>query len=435
MWTSAGEAIGRQRETLRLLFDAAVHAAQPAGCLPAHLPEPPAKGRLIRVAGGKAAGGVMAFAEAWYADRHGLGPDRLVGLAVTRLGYGVPTRWIEVVEAGHPVPDAAGVAATRRTLELAASATEDDLVLVLLSGGGSANWIAPAGGLTLADKQAVTRAMLRSGASIGEINTVRKRLSLIKGGRLARIAAPARMLTLAISDVPRDDPSTIASGPTVPDPTTNADAREIVARYGLPLPDAARVLIDDPANETPKPGDPVFDRTAFRIVAAPRASVEAAAAAARAAGYEPVMLGADLEGEAREVAVEQARLALRLKSEGRRAAILSGGELTVTLRGGGRGGPNQEFALALAVALDGAEGISAVAGDTDGTDGGGGSPDDPAGAFVDPTTLARARSAGVDPAASLADNDSTGFFSATGDLLSPGPTRTNVNDLRAILVD
>ncbi|WP_293853103.1 glycerate kinase [uncultured Alsobacter sp.] len=435
MWTSAGEAIGRQRETLRLLFDAAVHAAQPAGCLPAHLPEPPAKGRLILLAGGKAAGSMMAFAEAWYADRHGLGPDRLVGLAVTRLGYGVPTRWIEVVEAGHPVPDAAGVAATRRTLELAASATEDDLVLVLLSGGGSANWIAPAGGLTLADKQAVTRAMLRSGASIGEINTVRKRLSLIKGGRLARIAAPARMLTLAISDVPRDDPSTIASGPTVPDPTTNADAREIVARYGLPLPDAARVLIDDPANETPKPGDPVFDRTAFRIVAAPRASVEAAAAAARAAGYEPVMLGADLEGEAREVAVEQARLALRLKSEGRRAAILSGGELTVTLRGGGRGGPNQEFALALAVALDGAEGISAVAGDTDGTDGGGGSPDDPAGAFVDPTTLARARSAGVDPAASLADNDSTGFFSATGDLLSPGPTRTNVNDLRAILVD
>jgi glycerate 2-kinase len=435
MWTSAGEAIGQQRAVLRTLFDAAVHAAQPAGCLPAHLPDPPQGGRLILLAGGKAAGSMTAFAEAWYADRHGLGPDRLVGLAVTRLGYGVPTRWIEVVEAGHPVPDAAGVAATRRTLELAASAGPDDLVLVLLSGGGSANWIAPAGGLTLADKQAVTRAMLRSGASIGEINTVRKRLSLIKGGRLARIAAPARMLTLAISDVPGDDPSTIASGPTVPDPTTNADARAIVARYGLPLPEAARTLMDDPANETPKPGDPLFARTDFRIVAAPKASVEAAAAAARAAGYEPVFLGADLEGEAREVAVEQARLALQLKGEGRRAAILSGGELTVTLRGSGRGGPNQEFALALAIALDGEAGISAVAGDTDGTDGGGGSPDDPAGAFVDPTTLERARQAGVDPAACLVDNDSTGFFSGIGDLLAPGPTRTNVNDLRAILVD
>ena len=435
MWTSAGDQIGGQRAVLRTLFDAAVHAAQPAGCLPNHLPEPPAKGRLILLGGGKAAGSMTAFTEAWYADRHGLGPDRLTGLAVTRLGYGVPTRWIEVVEAGHPVPDAAGVAATRRTLEIAASAGEDDLVLVLLSGGGSANWIAPAGGLTLADKQAVTRAMLRSGASIGEINTVRKRLSLIKGGRLARIAAPARVLTLAISDVPGDDPSTIASGPTVPDPTTNADARAIVARYALPVPEAARVLLEDPANETPKPGDPVFARTDFRIVAAPRASVEAAAAAARAAGYEALVLGADLEGEARDTAVEQARLALRMKEEGRRVAILSGGELTVTLRGDGRGGPNQEFALALALALDGEAGISAVAGDTDGTDGGGGSPDDPAGAFVDPTTLARARGAGIDPAACLADNDSTGFFSGIGDLLAPGPTRTNVNDLRAILVD
>jgi glycerate 2-kinase len=431
----AQEAIDRQRKVLRDLFDAAVHAAQPAGCLPDHLPPPPPGGRIVLLAGGKAAGSMTAFAEAWYADRHGLGPDRLAGLAVTRLGYGAPTRWIEVVEAGHPVPDAAGVAATRRTLEIAAAAGQDDLVLVLLSGGGSANWIAPAGGLTLADKQAVTRAMLRSGASIGEINTVRKRLSLIKGGRLARIAAPARMLTLAISDVPRDDPSTIASGPTVPDPTTSADARAIVARYGLPLPDAARALLEDPANETPKAGDPAFTRTEFRIVATPRASVDAAAAAARAAGYEPVVLGADLEGEARDVAAEQAGLALQFKAQGRKVAILSGGELTVTLRGHGRGGPNQEFALALAVALDGERGISAVAGDTDGTDGGGGSPEDPAGAFVDPTTLARARSMGLDPAASLANNDSTGFFAGIGDLLVPGPTRTNVNDLRAILVD
>ncbi len=424
----------RQRELLRALYDAAVARAHPSVCLPPYLPAPGPTGRVIILAAGKAAGSMAAVAVRWYADEHGLGPDRLAGLAVTRIGYAQPTRLIGMVEAGHPVPTQAGIDATRRTLDLAAGAGADDLVLVLISGGGSANWIAPAGGLDLAGKQAITRAMLRSGASIGEINTLRKRLSLIKGGRLARVAAPARLLTLAVSDVPGDDPSTIASGPTVPDPTTTADARAIVAKYGIDLPPAAAALLADPANETPKPGDPIFARADFRIVARPRDSLDAAVALARAEGYEVVDLGADLEGEARDVAARQAAMALEMAAAGRRVAILSGGELTVTIRGKGRGGPNQEFALALALALGGAPGIAALAGDTDGTDGGGGDPDDPAGAIVDETTLARAAAAGVDAAERLADNDSTGFFEAVGDLLVPGPTRTNVNDLRVLLV-
>ena len=424
----------QQRALLRALYDAAVARAHPSVCLPPNLPVPGPSGRVIILAAGKAAGSMAAVAEQWYADEQGLGPDRLAGLAVTRIGYAQPTRWIGMVEAGHPVPTQSGIDATRRTLELAAGAGADDLVLVLISGGGSANWIAPAGDLDLAGKQAITRAMLRSGASIGEINTLRKRLSLIKGGRLARVAAPARLLTLAISDVPGDDPSTIASGPTVPDPTTTAEARAIVAKYGVALPPAAAALLADPANETPKPGDPIFAHAEFRIVARPRDSLDAAIALARGVGYEIVDLGADVEGEARDVAARQAAMAREMAAAGRRVAILSGGELTVTIRGQGRGGPNQEFALALALALDGAPGIAALAGDTDGTDGGGGDPDDPAGAIVDETTLARAAAAGVDPAARLADNDSTGFFEAVGDLLVPGPTRTNVNDLRVLLV-
>ncbi|MGL4444942.1 MAG: glycerate kinase type-2 family protein, partial [Alsobacter sp.] len=248
----------QQRALLRALYDAAVARAHPSVCLPPNLPVPGPSGRVIILAAGKAAGSMAAVAEQWYADEQGLGPDRLAGLAVTRIGYAQPTRWIGMVEAGHPVPTQSGIDATRRTLELAAGAGPDDLVLVLISGGGSANWIAPAGDLDLAGKQAITRAMLRSGASIGEINTLRKRLSLIKGGRLARVAAPARLLTLAISDVPGDDPSTIASGPTVPDPTTTAEARAIVAKYGVALPPAAAALLADPANETPKPGDPIF---------------------------------------------------------------------------------------------------------------------------------------------------------------------------------
>ncbi len=422
------------RATLESIYRAAVAAALPAQSLVPFLPPMP-KGRLIILSAGKAAGSMTPAAEAHYLDALGVDPSRITGVAVARHGYGGRTRHIPMIEAGHPVPDAHSVEAASRALALAREAAEGDLVLVLLSGGGSANWIAPAGALTLAEKQAVTRAMLRSGASIDEINTVRKRLSLIKGGRLARAAWPATVLTLAVSDVPGDEPSIIASGPTVADSSTNADARAVVERYRLALPQSARRLLDDPAMETPKPGDPDMARSDFRIIARPADAIDAAARACAALGFEPVSLGADLEGEAGLIAADHARQALALKAAGRRTALVSGGELTVTLRGRGRGGPNQEYALALAVALSAEPGIAAVSGDTDGTDGGDGSPSDPAGALIDAGTLARARVAGIDPAAMLADNDSTGFFEAIGDLLTPGPTLTNVNDCRVILIE
>jgi glycerate 2-kinase len=420
------------RTLLESLFRSAVAAAHPDRCLPPNLPEPPSRGRLVILAAGKAAGSMTQVAERHYAA---LPLERIAGLAVTRHGYGRPTTRIPVIEAGHPVPDKAGISATKRALKLADEADAEDLVLVLLSGGASANWIAPAHGLTLEEKQATTRALLKSGAAIGEINTVRKHLSRIKGGRLAKRAYPAKVVTLAISDVPGDEPAVIGSGPTIPDPSTLADARAIVARYGLALPEAVSAALDDPGNETPKPGDEVFAGTDYRIVARPADALAAAAEVAKAAGYECVMLGGRLQGEAREVAADHARLARSLRAEGRRAVILSGGELTVTLRGHGQGGPNQEYALALAIHLGGAAGVSALAADSDGTDGGGGRPDDPAGAFVDATTLTRAQVAGLDPAAFLADNNSTGFFNGIGDLFRPGPTFTNVTDFRAIAVD
>ena len=421
------------RQLLKSLFRAAVAAAHPAGCLPPNLPDPPARGRLVILAAGKAAGSMIEIAEAHYTGT--LPRERLAGLGVTRHGYGRPTRNIPVIEAGHPVPDKAGISATKRTLALVDAVDGDDLVLVLLSGGASANWIAPAQGLTLEEKQATTRALLRSGAAIGEMNAVRKHLSRIKGGRLAQRAHPARVVTLAISDVPGDDPAVIGSGPTVPDPTTLAGARDIVRRHGLALPEAVTLALSDPANETPKPGDAVFAHNDYRIVARPADALRAAAQLAQAAGYEPIILGDTLEGEAREVAREHAQLARDIAAQGRRAAILSGGELTVTLRGEGCGGPNQEYALALAVNLDGAAQVYGLAADTDGTDGGGGRSDDPAGAFVDPRTLNRARAVGQDAAAFLADNNSTGFFNGIGDLFRPGPTFTNVTDFRAILID
>jgi glycerate 2-kinase len=419
------------RQLLEALFRAAVAAAHPSRCLPPNLPEPPPRGRLMVLAAGKAAGSMTQAAEQHYLGRI----DRLTGIAVTRHGYGRPTRQIPVVEAGHPVPDEAGLKGTERALALAQAAGSDDLVLVLLSGGASANWIAPTAGITLAEKQAVTRALLRSGAAIGEMNTLRKHLSRIKGGRLARLAFPAKLVTLSISDVPGDDPSVIGSGPTVPDPTTLEDARAIVARFRLDLPATVAKALENPANETPKPGDKVFEGSDYRIVARPADALRAAQARAIEARYECVVLGDRLQGEAREVAAEHARLARDFGAQGRRVVILSGGELTVTLRGQGRGGPNQEYALALAIHLDGVPGISALAADTDGTDGGSGRADDPAGAFIDPTTLGRARGAGLDPAAFLADNDSTGFFKGIGDLFIPGPTFTNVTDFRTIVVD
>ncbi len=426
------------RDLLESLFHAAVAAAHPSQCLPPNLPDFPPAGRLILLAAGKAAGSMTEAAERHYLAQmavRGIADDRLTGIAVTRHGYARPTSRIEVVEAGHPVPDQPGLAGTERALKLADAAGADDFVVVLLSGGASANWIAPAQGLTLAEKQDVTRALLRCGANIGEINTVRKHLSRIKGGRLALRAHPARLATLSISDVPGDDPSVIGSGPTVPDPTTLSDACAIVQKYPLALPDAARRALDDPNNESPKPGDRVFAGTPYRIVARPADALAAAKARAEAAGYSAVVLGDRLQGEAREVAAEHAALARNYAAQGHRIAILSGGELTVTLRGQGQGGPNQEYALALAIHLGGAPGIFGLAADTDGTDGGRGRPDDPAGAFVEPTTLARARAAGLDPAAFLAENDSTGFFNTIGDLFRPGPTFTNVTDFRAIVVD
>ncbi|MGC2176659.1 MAG: DUF4147 domain-containing protein, partial [Bradyrhizobium sp.] len=302
-------------------------------------------------------------------------------------------------------------------------------------GGGSANWIAPADGVSFAQKQQVTRALLRSGAPIGEVNTVRKHLSRIKGGRLARAGQRAEIVTLAISDVPRDEPSAIASGPTVPDPTTLSDARAIVAKYRLEVDDAIRRALDEPKNESCKPGDAAFARARFELIARPKASLEAAVKVATDAGYATIDLGADLEGEAREVAADHARLALKARAEGKRVAILSGGELTVTVRGQGRGGPNQEYALALADLLKATSGISALAADTDGADGGAGSASDPAGAVIDHATFAKMKSLGLDPKASLANNDTTAFFALTGDLLLTGPTLTNVNDVRVILVD
>jgi glycerate 2-kinase len=424
-----------RRPLLRTIFDAAVAAAHPDVVLSAHL-RPVPRGNIVCLAAGKGAAALAAAAERHYLDELKLHPSRLSGIATTRHGHGVPTRRIKVIEAGHPVPDEAGLKAADETLTLAQTAGPDDLLLVLLSGGGSANWIAPADGVTFAQKQQVNRALLRSGAPIGEMNIVRKHLSRIKGGRLARAGQrAAAIVTLAISDVPHDEPSAIASGPTVPDPTTLFDARAIVAKYRLEIDDAIRRALDDPKNESCKPGDAAFARATFELIARPKASLDAAIKVAADAGYETIGLGADLEGEAREVAADHAKLALKARTEGKRVAILSGGELTVTVRGNGRGGPNQEYALALAGLLKDTSGISALAADTDGADGGAGSASDPAGAVIDHLTFAKMKSLGLDPAAYLTNNDATAFFALTGDLLLTGPTLTNVNDIRVILVD
>jgi glycerate 2-kinase len=424
-----------KRDTLTKIYEAAVNRALPAETLNPRLRNIQPAGKLLVFAAGKGAGSMAKAVEDFYLGQNILDASRIKGIAVARPGYTKPLKLLEMVEAAHPVPDEKGIAATGRTLAIAAGATKEDIALVLMSGGASANWIAPAAGISLDDKRALTRALLRSGANIVEMNCVRKHLSRIKGGRLAAALAPARVITLAISDVPGDDPSVIGSGPTVPDATTLADARQILEKYKITPAASVAAALNNPENESPKPGDKIFANTSFEIVATPKASLEAAAEAAKQLGYEPVLLGADLEGEARDVATAHAALALKLKREGRKAAILSGGELTVTINGKGRGGPNQEYALALALALNGEAGIAAVAGDTDGTDGGAGSADDPAGAFIDEMTLSRAQKLGLDPARILAENNSTHFFERLGDLLNPGPTFTNVNDLRAILVD
>ena len=413
------------RALLRSLFDAAVAAAHPRLCVPPHLPPPPASGRTIVVGAGKAA---AAMARA--VEDHWKGP--LSGLVVTRDGYGVPCFKIEMIEASHPVPDERGRAAAGRMLGIVRAAKPGDLVLCLMSGGASALLALPAPGIALADKQATTRALLKSGAAIQEINCVRKHLSAIKGGRLAA-ATPARVLTLAISDVVGDDPSVIGSGPTVPDPSTFAEARAILAKYKIDPAPAVKKHLDTAAEESPKPGDPRLARAEFRLVATPKAALAAAAAKARELGLEPIVLGESLEGEARLVGAEHAALARKLAtdaSQKKPAVILSGGELTVTIKGRGSGGPSTEYLLGMALALKGTRGIHALAADTDGIDGS----EDNAGAFIGPDTLARARDFTIDAAGCLAANDAYAFFRALGNLLVTGPTFTNVNDFRAILI-
>ncbi len=423
----------QRRRTLLDMYDAAVRRAHPSRCLPEHLPEPPANGRIIIVGAGKASAAMAVAAEQFYRKRSLL--DRITGFVTTGHGYTLPTDRIEIIEAGHPVPDAGSAAAADRALALAQQAGPDDIVLVLLSGGASALWSAPAEGVSFGAKQALTRELLKSGARIHDLNCVRKHLSRIKGGKLAAAAYPGRVLTLAISDVPGDERATIGSGPTVGDPTTLADARSVLHRFGITPASEIAAALDNLANETPKPGSAVLAASEFELIAAPKASLEAAAEVARSNGYRIENLGDALEGEAREVARLHAVLAKGTRDAGERVVILSGGELTVTVRGSGSGGPNQEYALGLVLALDGAQGVAALAADTDGIDGGAGSPEDPAGALVFPNTKVRASALNLDAATFLANNDSTTYFRALGDLVLCGPTQTNVNDFRAILID
>ena len=408
------------------MFDAAIAAALPDKTLPAYLPKPP-KGRTLVIGCGKAAGSMAkAVEDNW--------PGALSGMVVTRYGYHVATKRIEVVEAAHPVPDEAGRKAAERMLKMVQGLSADDLVLFLVSGGGSALLSLPAPGLTLADKQAINKALLKSGANITEMNCVRKHLSAVKGGRLAAACAPARVITLAISDIPGDDPAVIASGPTVADATTFADVIGILEKYGITEPEAVVEHLRAAKEETPKPGDPRLAKTELHMVAAPQMSLEAAADVARKAGVTPVILGDAIEGEAREVAIVHAGIARQVRRHGQPAKVpcvlLSGGETTVTVRGKGRGGRNAEFLLALAVALGGEPGIHALAGDTDGVDG----TEDNAGAVVTPDSLAKAAQRNLDAKKMLADNDGYSFFSGLGDLVVTGPTLTNVNDFRAILI-
>lgn len=415
-----------QRQLLQRMFAAAVEAAQPEHCIPAHLPEAP-RGRLIVIGAGKASAAMARAVEDHW-------PGELSGLVVTRYGYAVPCKRIEIAEAAHPVPDAAGMAAARRILDLVGGLGPDDTVLCLISGGGSALLPLPLDGLTLEDKQAVSKSLLKSGATIGEINCVRRHLSAIKGGRLAAACHPARLVTLMISDVPGDKPADIASGPTVGDATTCADALAIVRRYDIDLPPAVREVLTSGRGESVKPDDSRLAGSAIRIVAAPQMALEAAAQVARAAGVTPYILGDSIEGEAADAGKVMAGIARQTALRGQPfetpCILLSGGETTVTVRGEGRGGRNVEFLLSLGIALDGLPGVHAFAGDTDGVDG----LEEIAGAYLAPDTLQRAWDKGIRPKDSLANNDGHGFFSALGDSLVTGPTLTNVNDFRAILI-
>ena len=415
---------------LRRMFDAAIASAQPALCIPPHLPAAP-KGRLIVIGAGKASAAMAQAVEAhWPGDR-----SRLEGLVVTRYGYAGPCTHIEIVEAAHPVPDAAGQSAAKRMLHLVSDLHEDDLVLCLISGGGSALLPLPAAGLSLEDKMALNRALLASGATISEMNCLRRHLSAIKGGRLAAACHPARVLTLLISDVPGDDPINIASGPTVGDPTTCDDALAVVRRYGIDLPAAALQLLTSGQSESIKPDDPRLARNDVRMVATPQMALEAAAQVAREAGYAAHILGDALEGEARDVGKVLAGIALQVAHHGQPfkppCVLLSGGETTVTLRGDGRGGRNVECLLSMGLTLNGQPRIHALGGDTDGVDG----QEEIAGAVLTPDSLARAWKLGLKTQDELSNNNGHGFFSALDDSVITGPTLTNVNDFRALLIE
>lgn len=418
--------IADPKALLEKLFAAAIDAALPSARVPPHLPPPP-EGRTIVIGAGKASAAMARAVEDHW-------PGDLEGLVVTRYGHAVPCRRIEIVEASHPVPDEAGLRAAEQILDLAASAREDDLVLCLISGGGSSLMPLPAPGLSLQDKQAVNRALLRSGATIDEMNCVRKHLSAIKGGWLAAAAAPARVVTLLISDVPGDDPDIIASGPTVPDPTSFADARAILKKYAVALPAPVRDHLDRAERETPKPGDPIFADAEMRMIATPQGALEAAAMLAQSMGVEAHILSDRIEGESRDVGLVLAALARQVADRDQPfvapCVLLSGGETTVTVRGDGRGGRNVEFLLSLAIALEGHGRVWALAGDTDGIDG----MEDNAGAIAGPDSLSRGATKGLIAKDRLEQNDGYGFFAALGDLVTTGPTLTNVNDFRAILV-
>ena len=418
------------RALLTSMFEAAIQAAQPDHCIPPHLVpllSAPGKGKVIVIGAGKAS---AAMARA--VERNWPGP--LSGLVVTRYGYAVPCERIEIVEAAHPVPDEAGLRAAQRMMALVRDLGPDDTVICLISGGGSSLLPLPLEGITLEDKQAVNRALLTSGATITEMNCVRRHLSGIKGGRLAAACHPAHVVTLLISDVPGDHPCDIASGPTVGDPTTCADALAIVKRYGIELPAAVRDVLESGRGESVKPGDPRLAHCETRMIATPQMALEAAAAVARDAGITPYILGNAIEGEARDLGKAMAGIARQVAEYGqpfaRPCVMLSGGETTVTVRGNGRGGRNVEFLLSLGLGLEGRAGIHALAGDTDGVDG----QEEIAGAVLAPDTLERAWALGIKPADALQDNDGHGFFSALGDSVVTGPTLTNVNDFRAVLV-
>ncbi len=414
------------RELLTRLFEAAIEAAQPVHCLRRFLPEAP-RGRLLVIGIGKASASMAkAFEDHWS------GP--FTGLALTRYGYQLPCERFEVIEAAHPVPDEAGLLASQRIMAMVSGLTADDTVLFLISGGGSALLTLPYEGISLADKQAVNRALLRSGANICEMNVIRRHLSAIKGGRLAAACHPARVISLLISDVPDDSPVDIASGPTVADPTTCGDALALVKRYGMNLPPSAMAVLESGRGESIKPGDARLARTETHLITTPQMALEAAAQVARTAGITPYILGDSIEGEARDVGKVMAGLARQVATHQQPftspCVLLSGGETTVTLRGKGRGGRNVEFLLSLGISLDGLEGVYALAGDTDGVDG----VEEIAGAYLAPDSLQRAWAKGIHPKEALADNDGHGFFSALGDSIVTGPTLTNVNDFRAILI-